>query len=185
MPLYSRKGYRQLWALQKAKQNTHTSIKKIKANVGRASFQKYSVRNVNMYCVLTLGINSKCFILAMLSDTKHSLFLLYFEFIFWFSQKGMEGCSGGSRGHCYILLHGSCSFPKYVISGQLLPFSSSTFCNLTVAMFSFLFFFLTVVMFSFFLTVAMFSWPSISKSTFFLFLNCSLIPFPSCHLTEF
>lgn len=80
MPLYSRKGYRQLWALQKAKQNTHTSIKKIKANVDRASFQKYSVRNVNMYCVLTLGINSKCFILAMLSDTKHSLFLILNSF---------------------------------------------------------------------------------------------------------
>ena len=29
MPLYSRKGYRQLWA-QKAKQNTHTSITKLK-----------------------------------------------------------------------------------------------------------------------------------------------------------
>lgn len=114
---------------------------KIKANVGRASFQKYSIRNVNMYCVLALGINSKCFIVAMLSDTKHSFFLLYFEFIFWFSQKGMEGCSDGSRGHCYMLLHCSCSFPKYVISGQLLPFSSSTFCNLTVAMFPFFLFF--------------------------------------------
>ena len=29
MPLYSRKGYRQLWA-QKAKQNTHISMKKLK-----------------------------------------------------------------------------------------------------------------------------------------------------------
>ena len=29
MPLYSRKGYRQLWA-QKAKQNTLTSMKKLK-----------------------------------------------------------------------------------------------------------------------------------------------------------
>lgn len=83
-------------------------------------------------------------------------FLLHFEFIFWFSWKGLKRCSDSNRGHCHMLLHCSSSFPKYVISGQFLPFSSSTLCNLAVAMPS---------------------WPSISKITFFLFLNNCSHPF--------
>lgn len=61
----------------KTTKNTHTSLRtKIKANVGRTSFQKY-IRNVNMYCALALGINPKHFILATLFDTKHSVLPLY------------------------------------------------------------------------------------------------------------
>lgn len=121
-----------------------------------------------MYCVLALGINSKCFIVAMLSDTKHSFFLLYFEFIFWFHRREWK-VAVTAAGVTATCLHCSCSFPKYVISGQLLPFPLPPSINLLQC---FLFFFC-------FLNCCNVFWSSISKSTFFLFPNCSLISLSS------
>lgn len=81
-------------------------------------------------------------------------FPLYSEFIVWFSWKGMWSCSDSNRVRAMCFFFAPAAFQNMSLLNKL-PFPSFTLCNFTVTMFS---------------------WPGISKITFFLcFLTIALL----------